>query len=74
MSSNHKTSTQHITIEDMKESSGSNSPPQISIFDRIEAPITQASVFTRLGDFYQVECNLAHIPQRSIQQRIKTLP
>ena len=59
-------STQHITIEDMKESSGSNSPPQISIFDRIEAPITQASVFTRLGDFNQVKWNLAHILQRSI--------
>ena len=69
-----KVSTQHITIEDMEESSGSNSPPQISIFDRIEAPITQASVFTRLGDFNQVECNLAHIPLRSIQQRIGTLP
>ena len=69
-----KVSTQHITIEEMEESNGSNSPPQISIFDRIEAPITQASVFTRLGDFNQVERNLTHIPQRLIQQRIGTLP
>ena len=58
----------------MKESSGSNSLPQILVFDYIEAPITRASVFTRLGDFNQVEHNLAHIPQKSIQQRIGTLP
>ncbi|KAL6332976.1 hypothetical protein AAG906_019991 [Vitis piasezkii] len=43
-----KASTQHITVEDMEESSGSNSPPRISVFDRIEAPITRASMFTRL--------------------------
>ena len=49
-----KASTQHITVEDMEESSGSNSPSRISIFDRIEALITRASVFTRLGDFNQV--------------------
>ena len=58
----------------MEESCGSNSPHRISIFDLIEAPITRASVFTRLGDFNQVEHNLAHIPQKSIQQRIGTLP
>ena len=69
-----KASTQHITVEDMEESSGSNSHPRISVFDRIEAPITRASVFTRLGNFNQVEHNLAHIPQRSIQQRVGTLP
>ena len=49
-----KASTQHITVKDMEESSGSNSPSRISIFDRIEALITRASVFTRLGDFNQV--------------------
>ena len=59
-----KTSTQHIIVEDMEESSGSNFPPRISVFDQIEAPITRASVFTRLSDFNQVEQNLAHIPQR----------
>ncbi|RVW89464.1 Retrovirus-related Pol polyprotein from transposon 17.6 [Vitis vinifera] len=69
-----KASTQHITLEDMEESSGSTSPPRISVFDRIEAAITQASVFARLGDFNQVEQNLAHISQRSMQQRIGTLP
>ena len=74
MSSNHKTSTQHITVENMEESSGLNSPPQISVFDRIEASITRASMLTRLGDFNQVEWNLAHIPQRSIQQRIGIVP
>ena len=58
----------------MEESSGSNFPPRISVFDQIEAPITRASVFTRLSDFNQVEQNLAHIPQRSIQKRIETLP
>ena len=68
-----KVSTQHIIIEDMEESSGENSPPLISVFDQIEAPITRALVFTRLSDFNQVEYNLAHIPQRSIQQRIGTL-
>ena len=68
-----KASTQHIIVEDIEESSGSNSPSQILVFDRIEAPITRASVFTRLGNFNQLERNLAHIPQRSIQQRIKTL-
>ena len=66
--------TSEAPIEDMEESSGSNSPPQISIFDRIEAPITRASVFTRLSYFNQVEHNLTHIPQKSIQQRIGTLP
>ena len=68
-----KASTQHSTVEDIEESSGSNSP-QISVFDRIEALITQASIFTRLGSFNQVESNSTHIPQRSIQQRIRTLP
>ena len=58
----------------MKESSGSNFPPRILVFDRIEAPITRALVFTRLDDFNQVERNSTHIPQRSIQQRIETLP
>ena len=61
-------------MEDMEESSGSNSPPQISLFDRIEILITQASMFNRLGNFNQVERNSTHIPQRSIQQRIGTLP
>ena len=69
-----KTSTQHITVEDMEESSGSNSSPWISVFDWIEAPITRALVFARLGDFNYVERNLAHVSQRSIQQRIRTLP
>ena len=68
-----KASTQHIIVEYMDESSRSNSPPQISVFDQIEAPIVQALVFTRLGNLNQVERNLAHIPQRSIQQRIDTL-
>ena len=35
-----KASTQHITVEDMEKSSGLNSPPQISVFDRIKASIT----------------------------------
>ena len=48
----------------MEESSGSNSPPRISVFGQIEAPITRALVFTRLGDFNQVEWDLAYIPQR----------
>ena len=61
-------------MEDMEESSGSNSPPQISVFDRIEVLITQASVFSKLGNFNQVERNSTHIPQRSIEQRIGTLP
>ena len=57
-----KANTQHITVEDMEESSGSNSPPRISVFDHIEALITRALVFTRLDDFNQVERNLTHIP------------
>ena len=61
-------------MEDMEESSGSNSPLQIPVFDRIEILITQASMFNRLGNFNQVERNSTHIPQRSIQQRIGTLP
>ena len=69
-----KASTQHIIVKDMEESSGSNSPPRISVFDRTEAPIARALVFTRLGNFNQVERNLAYIPQRSIQQRFGTLP
>ena len=71
---NTKANTQHITVENMEESSGSNSPPRISVFDRTEAPIARALVFTRLGYFNQVERNLAYIPQRSIQQRFGTLP
>ena len=71
---NTKANTQHITVENMEESSGSNSPPRISVFDRTEAPIARALVFTRLGNFNQVERNLAYIPQRSIQQRFGTLP
>ena len=42
-----KANTQHITVEDMENISGSNSPPRISVFDQIKAPITRASVFTR---------------------------
>ncbi|RVW91089.1 Transposon Ty3-I Gag-Pol polyprotein [Vitis vinifera] len=49
-----KASTQHIIVEDIEESSGSNSLSQILVFDRIEAPITRASVFTRL----EVDSNL----------------
>ncbi|RVW19841.1 Transposon Ty3-I Gag-Pol polyprotein [Vitis vinifera] len=41
-----KANTQHITVEDMENISGSNSPPRISVFDQIKAPITRASVFT----------------------------
>ena len=61
-------------MEDIEESSGSNFPSRISLFDLIKALITQASMFTKLGNINQVKCNLAHIPQKSIQQRIRTLP
>ena len=60
-------------MEDMEESSGSNSPPQISVFDRIKVLITQALVFNRLGNFNQVKRNSTYIPQRSIKERIGTL-
>ena len=49
------------------------------MFDRIEAPTTQASMFTNMDSFNQVERNLTHIlhipliPQRSTQQMIETL-
>ena len=60
-------------MEDMEGSSGSNSPPQILVFDRIEVLITQALVFNRLGNFNQVKRNSTYIPQRSIKERIGTL-
>ena len=56
-----KANTQHITVEDIEENSGLNSPPRISVFDQIEAPITRASSFTRLGNFNQVKRNSTHI-------------
>ena len=74
-----RVSTQHIIMEDIKESSRSNFPPRISMFGRIEAPTTQASMFTNMDSFNQVERNLTHIlhiphiPQRSTQQRIEAV-
>ena len=45
-------------MEDMNESSGSNFTSQIAVVDRIDAPTTRALMFTRLGNFNQVENNL----------------
>ncbi|KAH7859340.1 hypothetical protein Vadar_011713 [Vaccinium darrowii] len=40
---------QHITIEEMEEDDNQQNSPRVSIFDLIEAPVTQISVFDRLG-------------------------
>ncbi|KAH7850616.1 hypothetical protein Vadar_000484 [Vaccinium darrowii] len=40
---------QHITIEEVEEDDNQQSSPRVSVFDRIEAPVTRTSVFDRLG-------------------------
>ena len=46
-----KASKQHITIEDIEESSRLNSPLETLVFDQISTPTTWTLVFTRLGSF-----------------------
>ncbi|RVW52984.1 hypothetical protein CK203_072696 [Vitis vinifera] len=65
-----KASTQHITVEDMEESCGSNSPHRISIFDLIEAPITRASVFTREVKYPAWIANIVPVKKKNGQIRV----
>ncbi|KAH7843602.1 hypothetical protein Vadar_018648 [Vaccinium darrowii] len=44
-----KANVQHITIEEVEEDDNQQSSPRVSVFDRIEAPVTRTSVFDRLG-------------------------
>ncbi|KAH7847684.1 hypothetical protein Vadar_029012 [Vaccinium darrowii] len=43
-----KANVQHITIEEVEEDDNQQSSPRVSVFDRIEAPVTRTSVFDRL--------------------------
>ncbi|KAH7847365.1 hypothetical protein Vadar_025265 [Vaccinium darrowii] len=44
-----KANVQHITIEEVEEDDNQQSSPRVSVFDRIEAPVTRTSIFDRLG-------------------------
>ncbi|KAH7847700.1 hypothetical protein Vadar_029231 [Vaccinium darrowii] len=43
-----KANVQHITIEEVEEDDNQQSSPRVSVFDRIEAPVTRTSVLDRL--------------------------
>ncbi|KAG5529093.1 hypothetical protein RHGRI_029682 [Rhododendron griersonianum] len=65
-----KVDVQHITAEEVKEDDNEQVAPRVSVFDRIEAPIPQTSVFNRLGVTKET-CEGATLqPKKSIFSRL----
>ncbi|KAG5561084.1 hypothetical protein RHGRI_004186 [Rhododendron griersonianum] len=66
-----KADVQHITAEEVKEDDNEQVAPRVSVFDRIEAPIPQTSVFNRLGVTKET-CEGATLqPKKSIFSRLR---